>query len=105
MVGNRKPLLRSCDSGKETQGRYSSGTPMKSICASRAVPILLWVSSTMLSALMYQLSSRSGQVVKVTPLSVSTPCGVSCICCAAPRAGRWRSANSADLNCAPASAE
>ena len=96
MVGNRKPLLRSVDSGNDTHGRYMSGTPMKSIWASRAVPILARVSSTMLSALICHDSSRSGQVVKITPLRRSTPCGVSCICCAAPRAGRWRSENCAE---------
>ena len=105
MLGNRKPLLRSVPSGNDIHGRYSSGTPMKSTCASRPVPILLRVSRTMLCALIFQLSSLSGQVVKVTPLRLMTPCGVSFSSCAEPRPARCRSSNWAWRKSAPAAAE
>ena len=75
MLGNRKPLLRSVPSGNDIHGRYRIGTPMKSTCASRPVPTLLRVSSVMLLRLDLPGSSLSGQVVKLTPSRLMTPCG------------------------------
>ena len=105
MEGNRKPLLRSLPSGKDTHGRYTRGTPLKSTRAPRPVPIRSRVSSVMVLAFSSQLLSRGGQVVKVTPRRRNTPCGVSLISSALPRAARWIRSNSADLKSAPADAE
>ena len=95
MVGKRKPLLRSLLRGKDTHGRYRSGTPRKSMCASRPVPMLVRVSRVMSLAFSCQAVSFAGQVVKVTPLRSSTPWGVRVMSCAVPRALRC-----ARLNCA-----
>ena len=105
MPGKRKPLLRSLPSGNDTHGRYISGTPMNRICASLPVPSRLRVSRMMLSACNCQEVSFAGQVVNMTPRRRITPWGVSVMSRAAPRAARWRRANWADLNSAPAAAE
>src|SRR6266699_2241368 len=73
---------------------------MKSTRASRPVPTWWRVSSVMLSAFSCQELSRAGQVVNMTFRRRITPWGVRFISWAAPRAARWRSANSADLTSA-----
>ena len=81
------------------------GTPLKarSICASRPVPTFLLVSSAIRVARSTQDWSFTGQVVNAgTCSSRISPCGLSCISLAAPRAERCTRLKVPDWISAPA---
>ena len=81
------------------------GTPLKSICASRPVPTFFLVSSAIRVARSTQDWSFTGQVVNVTCSSRISPCGLSCISLAAPRAERCTRLKVPDWISAPAVGE
>src|SRR5580700_3253374 len=104
-LGKRNPLLRSSPSGKEIQGRYRIGTPLKSTVAPCPVPTCCTVSSEIELARSCQEGSDFGHVVNVTAARLRMPSGVQSIDCALPRALRWRISNSAAETSAPAVGE
>ena len=77
------------------------GTPMNSTAASRAVPLRVTGSMSMLRARMRQSGSAAGQVLNHTPSRPSLPSEDSVSRSAAPRAGRSGSSKAASSKAAP----
>ncbi len=85
-------------------GVYRIGTPLKSSRTPLPVPLRVEVSRSMSSAEIIQSLLPAGQVVYSTSLSETRPSGVTASSCAAPRAGREGTSNSASPNFAPPTA-